>query len=76
VLVGVRVGLGVYEGEGVLLGEGVVVGELVGEGCGVEVLVIVELAVKAGALCAWLQPVIAMTSRRHETKLTAKRMDF
>jgi hypothetical protein len=72
VLVGVRVGLGVYEGEGVLLGEGVVVGE----GCGVEVLVIVELTVKAGALCAWLQPVIAMTSRRHETKLTAKRMDF
>jgi hypothetical protein len=76
VLVGVRVGLGVADGEGVLLGEGVVVEVEVGEGWDVEVLVTVGLAAKVGVPCAWLQPVMIITSAIHKVRLAAKRISF
>jgi hypothetical protein len=76
VLVVVRVGLGVTDGDGLLLGEGVEVKAEVGEGCDVEVLVMVGQAAMVGVPCAWLHPVIIITSTIHKVKLAAKRISF
>jgi cobalamin biosynthesis protein CobD/CbiB len=48
----------------------------VGEGCDVEVLVMVGLAAMVGVPCAWLHPVIIITSTIHKVKLAAKRISF